>query len=284
MRAPILLVQILIIGIASWSTAGENALSSWVGQKPVDRGSPDMLCGNYSRVAWNVSVEAAALAISRVDARAGRRTSPEALQQARSIPGLKITPDAWVVSARYGTGWLLGLDRGEFGGGLWWMPATGGGGKPQQLWTEPVKGFVSLDDKLLVLSGLAHLTRSQGDVLEVTADNSGRIGLRTIADLGACPYAAEDANGSLIVASNHGVARVALAGTVEWLSRTDYEPLRPRSIVALPSGAVYVGMNRYVAELVPNAGGYAETWYVPGDCVHVTVDEIRSECECRPSH
>jgi hypothetical protein len=241
-----------------------------------------MLCGNYSRVAWNVSENAGTLAVSRVDARAGRRTSPEALQRAGSIPGLTITPDAWIVSARYGRGWLVGLDHGEFGGGLWWMPEESG--QPQRLSTEPVKGFVPVDGKLFVLSGLAHLTRSQGGIFEVTTDRPGGVGLRTVADLGACPYAADAVSGGLVVASNRGIARVSLAGPVEWLSRTDYEPLRPRSIVVLPSGAVYVGMSRYVAELVPSAGGYTETWYVPRDCVHFKVDEAQNECECRPSH
>jgi hypothetical protein len=271
----------VVVSIVSISAAGENALSSWIAQKPADRGSLEMFCGNYSRSAWNVGEDGGALSVSPVDARARRRTSPEALERARSIPGLRVTPDAWIVTASYSRGWLLGFNRGEFGGGLWWVPA--GAGHPQQLSTEPVEGFVPLDDRLLVLSGLAHMTISQGGVFEVTTDSSGGIGLRLVADLGACPYAAHSVSGSLIVACSHGIARVSLAGRVEWLSRTDYEPLTPRSIVALPSGAVYMGMNRFVAELVPNAGAYAETWYVPGDCVRFEVDTARIECECRPS-
>ena len=219
MRASLLWsLSILIVGIVSSAATGQNALSSWVGQKPFDEFSSEAVCANYSRTAWRVSANAETLAVARVDARERRRrSSPEALEQARSIPDLKFMPDAWIGSVKYGEGWLIGFDRGEFGGGLWWR--SGRGGQVRRLSTENVRDFLRVDGKLLVLSGLDHQGRNYGHIFQVITADSEQVGLRMVADIGVAPDAVHVDRGSLLVATYAGVARVSLGGAVEWLSR-----------------------------------------------------------------
>jgi len=144
-----------------------------------------------------------------------------------------------------------------------------------------VSSFLQVDGKVLALSGLAHDGISEGRVLELT-QAFGKVAARTLVKFEAAPYARYAGPHSLLLATNKGVVRISFAGEDQWLARTDYEPLFPRSIVELKNGRIYVGMNRFVVELVPGATGYVERWYVPADCATFEVDWDKFECKCVP--
>lgn len=274
------LVVASVIAVSSSALVEQPALTSWVGQQPSQIDAVARLCANHSRVAWDVSQDRGALAIKRVDPYSVPRTSPDLLDRARAIPDISIRhAQERVRSVPFRGGWLVGLDQGEFGGGLWWLSRNLA--NYRRLTTEPVVGLVSWGERVLVLAGLEHLDIKRGGVFEASTDDAGMAHLRMLADLGAEPRAVYAGRGSLVVATAVGVARVSANGMVAWLSRRDYSLPGPRSVAVLDSGAVYVGMSRWVVELLPATSGYQETWYVPGDCVGFYLDKTRLECECR---
>jgi hypothetical protein len=52
--------------------------------------------------------------------------------------------------------WLLGYDAGEWGGGLWLTNEDGS--ETKQILTDNVREMVRLDNGILVLTGLAHMS------------------------------------------------------------------------------------------------------------------------------
>lgn len=266
--------------VSSSVVAGQSMPTSWVRQQPPLVGSEALLCAAYTPEAWEVSQNQGALSVRSVKL-LGNVISPELRERVRGIPELASQrPDASISSLSFGDGWLVGLDRGEFGGGLWWL--SHGLGDYRRLTSEPVLGLLHWGERSIVLVGLAHMNANRGGVFEVTTDNLGGITLRTLADLKACPYAAHASRDRLVVATASGVVQVSPEGETRWLSHFDHRNTPPYSITALPSGTIYVGLQRYVVELSPVSRSHKETWFVPADCARFRIDFGRLECICLP--
>src|SRR5262249_34244669 len=60
-------------------------------------------------------------------------------------------------------GWLIGVDAGEWGGGLWLTNSDGSVSK--EIIKDNVRVIVPLGSEFLVLTGLAHLSLDHGTVL-----------------------------------------------------------------------------------------------------------------------
>lgn len=82
-------------------------------------------------------------------------TADKVVRQERIQPR---TPD---VALRVDGGWLVGIDRGEWGGELAYIGAAG---SPQIIFEQNVHDLFRLGDQIVVVSGLAHLTSNEGMV------------------------------------------------------------------------------------------------------------------------
>ncbi len=71
---------------------------------------------------------------------------------------------------RLDQGWLAGADRGEWGGELMWL---GDDGDRQKVVEGNIESIYRLGARAIAVSGLAHLSRNSGVLLEVSRDASG---------------------------------------------------------------------------------------------------------------
>jgi hypothetical protein len=67
-------------------------------------------------------------------------------------------------------GWLVGADRGEWGGELVFL---GDDGIQRKLLDENVQDIVQLGSRYVAVTGLAHLTLNHGMLYEVGPDEGG---------------------------------------------------------------------------------------------------------------
>ena len=171
----------------------------------------------------------------------------------------------------------LGIDRGEFGGGLWWLPRSGA--SPVAVSQENVRGIVMVDGAVTAISGLAHMGWNQGALLqpERTAAGSWRLG--RVIPLGAAPqaYTVERTTEgeALWIATYAGVTRFT-DGRVRRVHDLDGWPLID-SIAVAPDGEIFLGLRGGVGRLTPARRGYHEAWLVPPRCSEIAPET----CECR---
>jgi hypothetical protein len=173
------------------------------------------------------------------------------------------------------TGWLLGFDGGEFGGGLWFANDSG---KTRKLSNENVRGFVETSDGVLIFAGLAHMGMDSGKVLIITEHDSD-VGMQTLAKLDGAPQAVTRISSNVaLVVTTHGMSQVSSAGDIKTLLHQTFGLLYPNSVVSLPDGTVYTGMRLFVVRLVKQSGGYAEQWLIPENCKRFSVQGM--DCVC----
>ena len=174
-------------------------------------------------------------------------------------------------------GWLVGLDAGEFGGGLWWFNSDGGDGK--LLSNDRVVGFAEGPKGVLVLTGIAHLGVDHGEVLLVKGGAGVGRSVEPLADLGAAPRAfVAETGDSLLVMTTRALVRVKSSGAVERLMNTNYGMLYANSMTLSPSGVIHVGMRHFITRLTPSADGYKEEWFVPASCPSFSIRDF--DCVC----
>jgi hypothetical protein len=176
-------------------------------------------------------------------------------------------------------GWLVGMDVGEFGGGLWWFSVDGRSSK--KLSDENVHGFAKTSKGVLALVGLTHMSLNSGQVLRIADGEAGNRKVEFLANLGSAPEAfVVESPDTVIIMTTMGLVRVRSAGDVQRLFRTNYELLYPNSMTLSTSGVVNVGMRHFVTRLTPMGNTYKEEWFVPADCTKFLIREF--DCECTP--
>jgi hypothetical protein len=86
---------------------------------------------------------------------------------------------------------------------------------------------------------------------------------------------------SLVMATDVGVTRVRMDGTVEELHRAvgEWATLLPRSMARAPDGTLFIGIRHAVVRLTPDvAGKYKEEWLVLPECRTTHVKDLACEC------
>ena len=119
-------------------------------------------CLGFSQMEWRVSVEGSDIKI--VDYKRREVGEPP-------LPsGFKLKPE-WIRGHRhllkFDDGWLIGIDAGEWGGGLWITNEDGT--RSKQIVMDNVRGLIPTSRGIFVLSGLAHMHIDFGNVLMLSA-------------------------------------------------------------------------------------------------------------------
>lgn len=109
-------------------------------------------------------------------------------------------------------GWLVGVNHGEFGGGLHVVNTSG---EVRTIDAAPVLDMQRTDLGIVVLTGLSHLGTSEGRILGITHDAAGRLGRRHRFELPARPEGMRVLpGGTLLVATHSGIIELAPDDTV----------------------------------------------------------------------
>jgi hypothetical protein len=175
------------------------------------------------------------------------------------------------------SGWLLGFDGGEFGGGLWFAARTG---NTQLLSGEQVLGFTTTPEGVLAVVGVGGQAADVGQVLIVHDSGDSQVTVKTRVVLDGAPEAITPfSEHSVLVVTTHGISQVSSDGTVKRLSKRSFGFLYPNSVVVTKDGEIYVGGRMFVARLVPQSGEYTEQWLVRQGCNRLKRTQF--DCVCR---
>jgi hypothetical protein len=265
--------------------------------------SPEVECANRGRTAWFLRLDGSRVVASSTPGadRAPRESLPYPIDYSADMldpqppPPPPPKPDlppfdtgAWArpyvreaarrVVHRVADGWLLGIDAGEYGGSLWWFPEQPGPGRKLRksnivrLW--PGKG----QNDVIALAGLFHLGMDKGHVVFVRRGGDGRWAAAEGPNLQVYPAASmQQPDHSVLIATHKGVFRLRPSGEVERIAVLDLFP-EPVSIVAAPSGDIFVGWPFFVLRLARGQSGYTREWYVPHECA--SFQQTSTGCVC----
>lgn len=230
--------------------------------------TPD--CISSSKKEWRVSVDGNGIKI--VDYKA------QEVEQPKLPPGFKLDPK-WTRARRhllkFDGGWLVGIDAGEWGGGLWITNEDGT--QSRKIIMDNVRGIVTTSRGILVLSGLAHMSFDFGNVLMLSAPHNMQVSFEWEAQLLGAPDAfVRLADESLLVDVRHGIWKIAPSGEMEnvsWLKSLRGYFARANSIAVTPDGTIYLGGRAIVVRLRPGQG---EDWLIPDRCLSQNL------CSCKP--
>jgi hypothetical protein len=233
--------------------------------------SDELLCANHSSSEWHVTVKPGAVQVSH--------TSDEKHPKLPPHFNLRIPAEGRIVVAKAGTGWLIGNDAGEFGGGLWWT--NNDGRENKRLSGENVHVILTRQNELLVFTGLAHMGSDEGKVYAYRPAVQSAGDLVELADLGSAPNAALiDNNETVLIAAQTRIIALDPSNHVRVLyQNSDMGLLYTDSIAEDPAGNVLVGMRFFVLRLRPSQDGeFTREWYVPDRCTKTKV--VGFHCEC----
>jgi hypothetical protein len=176
-------------------------------------------------------------------------------------PDFKVWRPGWRLArkhvVKFDGGWLVGIDAGEWGGGLWITNETGSEAK--NLVAKNVKGIVPTTHGMLVFSGLAHLTASSGDLLVLSHPHNMQVGLEWSAQLDSEPVAfSKQPDESVLVATHYSVmcvrppregAQTQELNRLFWLAPIRHYEFVANSIARAPDGSIYLGSRGIVARV-----------------------------------
>jgi hypothetical protein len=242
-------------------------------------------CFNYSINEWQVMTDGNGIRITkRVAQKKGEAPSgtqlPPLLKHEEGMPGRTVY--AGLRSAtHFSNGWLLAYDAGEWGGGLWITNEDGSEAK--RIVYDNVHAVVPIDDEILVLSGLAHMSFDFGNAFIFSKPNGLNISLRQTARLDGEPRAyAKESDGSVLFVTTNGLSRIKKSGEVQ--SLTNFPDWTRRqyanSMTITSDGSIFVGMRMFVLKLHIDEGQYKEEWLLPQECRKFHLAKF--DCTCKP--
>jgi hypothetical protein len=254
-------------------------------EKLKDLDETTLRCFNYSQNEWQVMTDGNGIRITkRVAQKKGALPSgtqlPPLLKHEEGMPGRTVY--AGLRSAtHFSNGWLLAYDAGEWGGGLWITNEDGS--EVKRLVNDNVHAVVPIDDGVLVLSGLAHLSLDFGNAFIFSNPNGLNISLRRTAHLDGEPRAyAKESDGSVLFVTTHGLRRITKSGDVQdlvglpdWM-RNQYA----NSMAITSDGSIFIGMRMFVLKLHIDEGQYKEEWLLPQECRKFHLAKF--DCPCKP--
>jgi len=98
-------------------------------------------------------------------------------------------------------GRLLGTDRGEWGGELYFQPT---GGQPKEIYSGNIADVLETSDGIIALTGLAHMGINHGYVLSITPEGERYVAHRKLTLPGAPRYVQSAGPGQLLIVTVTG--------------------------------------------------------------------------------
>ncbi|WP_257450722.1 HEAT repeat domain-containing protein [Archangium lipolyticum] len=174
------------------------------------RASPEERCWDEEARQWRVRKGERWLTLKPVD----RPRRPDTFQNF-PYPELRSAQTSF---HRVEGGWLMGVDKGEFGGALWFLAEDGSKTPILETEEESFLGFAELPGRLLAFTGMAHMGLNEGFAHTLTREGDGTWTLHHLAQLPGFPKAWRiDADITLVVATGSGVVELAYTGVQRML-------------------------------------------------------------------
>jgi len=281
-------VLLLCLMLAAEAQGARQPPAGWVVRPLPPRDSQEWRCANGAPNEWTVSADQGRLAIAKTSRGTDQVRLPftpelaqgEAPNTFRGVTAVQTVSD----------GFLVGFDRGERGGGLYWFSSDGAkhlrlSAMSSSWFPENVVGIGQEGRAYYVFQGLARLGARQGRVLKVQQEGGRGWVATMLVDLGSAPAAfIEEVSGTWLVATSDGLTRVTSRGTaVRLWDEKQLAQLSPSSIVRTSDAVVYIGMRAWVARLTAlNPGPPVIELLSPDSCVGF-VGDGKGPCRCLPA-
>ena len=226
-------------------------------------------CSGFSSSNWRVEKEIGGIQITKS---LSRDLSIENLPFRFNSKNISSHQRVSAIS-KAGEFWLLGLDGGEWGGGLWWVSPDGGQG---QLLDMNVRSILETKNGPLVFVGLNHENKKSGEVFLVRPDKTGLI-VASIAKLKGVPSASIlTLDKEVLMISENNLIQMTLDGKMRKIAKL---PLYyPNSMAQDNDGSIWIGGRHFVVRIICQNGGMKEEWYVPDNCKDFKMKEGRCVC------
>jgi hypothetical protein len=192
---------------------------------------------------WGGTDWRAFLRDGRPAARVRKRTDND-----RTNLPFKVEGDSGIYATKISDGWLVAFNHGEWGTEVWWYAPDGT--TRSLVSKDPVCGFVQSGQRVLAIEGLAHLRSNWGWLIEFTRGEDGKWKSKPLTDLKSAPKAAAlDKDGTLIVLTTRRLLRVKLGSPPRELLNAFWTTYSPNSVVIDRSGAIFIGLEGFVAKI-----------------------------------
>jgi len=231
-------------------------------------------CAGYGG-SWVASTDGGRIKLVKLDAESGKRVPiPPQLKLSKKMIGRRSVQAT-------SSGWLVGFDGGEFGGGLWWFSRDGS--QNIELLSENVHAIYQIKTSILILTGLSHMGLNFGRIYKFN-DTVDKPTVTSVAILGGAPEAsAVDSGGNnMVIATPDRVLRVDINGKVNEMYKSGEHLTYPTSVAVDTSGNIYVAMRFFVLRLIPQQGsGYTAEWLMPEQCRAFRLDKYICGCNAK---
>ena len=175
-------------------------------------------------------------------------------------------------------GWLVALDAGAMGGGIWWYSPEG---DEHRLIAEGnPAGFLKRSDEFVLLAGFNHDVITMGSVGFIGRNSSGVWVLKQRLAMPVAIDAYTEFDGRVLMATVEGPFEL-VGNKVVQLAESNLPDIT-NSVAADSSGNLYFGMGHMVVKYssIYGSGPLTETWLVPPSCPSTRIDE-NGACVCQ---
>jgi hypothetical protein len=159
-------------------------------------------------------------------------------------------------------GFLVGVDRGEWGGRLDFFARDGN--RVAKLASTNTNGVVRIADNIISLHGLDHLRMRSGSVRFWTRGDQHQFLPAGEHELDGGPKCFVVAGNLLWVLTSGGLWKID-GREVRRAHAVDVVPLSPSSLVVDSAGDVWAGMRHFVLHFKQRGDGFDEEWLVEKD-------------------
>ena len=250
-----------------WYVYPEDELNKWPANSTW---SP---CPSDSLTDWQVSSEGDSVKITKLASdRASKLKKeeelplPRLLKHEQGMPGSTVRAGLKSV-LHFKNDWLLAYDLGEWGGGLWLTNEDGS--ETKRILSDNVREMIPIDEGVLVLSGLAHITINFGNAFIFSNPDGMNISLQHAVHLDGEPSGyAKEPNGSVLFVTTYGLCRITKSGELQRLTGLPgwSQHAFTNSMVITPDGSIFMGMRMFVLRLRKNSDRYRTEWLLPKEC------------------
>lgn len=159
-----------------------------------------------------------------------------------------------------GDGFLISFYRGEFGGNLYWFSKDGS--KKYEISYDRIKQFKIRYNKIYAIEGLAHLTMSEGSIIEVKKESGKWITIEYLKLPSAPEFFEIDGKNNFVIVTSSGLISVDSKKKINNLIRAGIWDvyLNPSSLV-IQNNNVFIGMRKAVFKY--NLLTKKEEWLLP---------------------
>lgn len=156
--------------------------------------------------------------------------------------------DGRQVTLKIEDGWLIGFDKGEWGGNLFWFNEKGT--KYEKITTGNIKNLFNIKGSIYATEGLSHLSISHGQIFHVRK-TGGKWTVEKKVDLQNAPYAATlTKENEFLIVTAKGLIKVGKSFEIETLIDEGFwwRLLYPNSIL-IAGKTIYIGMRAGILKI-----------------------------------